>query len=459
MPTALVISYYFPPAGGPGVQRVAKHVKFLREFGWEPVELAAEGQDYTGHSELRMPRDESLAREVPAGIEVHRVGSRQPFRLFRWLTRRRLDYLRELICVPDSALTWIAPVVARARRIAQRREIDLIYTSVKPHSTAVAGWLVKRALGRPWVLDFRDPWTQYFLATFPTRFHYWLEQRLERFLLRRADHVITISPTARENLLEWCDFLAPERVSCITNGYDEEDFDAAAAARDDHASAFTLVYTGVFCGAPAVNGAAHPLERAWRGLRRRLAYTPRSFDRLTHSPKYLLDALRELFQERPELRGKLRLLHVGPFDEANERYVRQLGIEGAVESRGYVGHDEAVRILRSADALFFCLADSPSGERNDCVPQKVYEYLGSRRPILALVPAGDARDFLSRAGTAVLCAPRDLGEIKAGLLHLIDGAGGLQPNAPFIERFKRRTLTAQLAEIFDRVRGLDGRKE
>ena len=233
----LMVTYYFPPAGGPGVQRVAKHVKFLREFGYEPIVIAATEEDYCGPSELQMPIDQSLLADVPPDVEVHRVPSKQPFGLLKLLRIMRLEAFREMIFIPDTALTWIRPVVRKARELANRRNIDVIYTSVKPHSAAIAGWLLKRALRKPWVLDFRDPWTQYFLATFPTRLHFWLEQRLERFLLRRADHIVTITPTARENLLNWCTFLSPEKVTVITNGYDEAEFELKAHA---HASSRSL---------------------------------------------------------------------------------------------------------------------------------------------------------------------------------------------------------------------------
>jgi glycosyltransferase involved in cell wall biosynthesis len=399
-----------------------------------------------------MPIDETLEADIPANVEVHRVSARQPFGLFKLLRRLRLDYLRELLFVPDSAIFWISPVVKLGQKIAARRRIDVIYTSVKPHSVAIAGWLLKRRLGKPWVIDFRDPWTQYFLAEFPTRLHYRIEQMLERFLLRRADHIVTITPTARAQLLQWCSFLTPEKVTVITNGYDDEDFDRASKPAVERNGSFSFVYSGVFCGAPrSGSDAGNGLVRAWRGLRKLFAYSPRAFDRLTHSPKFLLDALSELFRENPALRGRVKLIHIGPFDESNREYVRELGIPDAVEARGYVTHREAVDVVSKADALFFCLADSLSGERNDCVPQKVYEYLGSRRPVLALAPVGDARDFLNQAGTAIICSPRDLSEIKAGILSLLDSTDRLKPNEDFIRSFRRRELTRQLASVFDRV--------
>ena len=435
-------------------------MKNLGRFDYEPVVISATPSDYDGPSELAMPLDRSLEVSIPKGIDVFRVRSRQPFGLFRFLKKLRLEYIRDLLFVPDSALFWIRPVVKLGEEIAAARPVDVIYTSVKPHSVAFIGWLLKRRLRKPWVIDFRDPWTQYFLAEFPTKFHFRFEQMLERFILKRADHIITITPTARAQLLEWCDFLSPAKVSVITNGYDEDEFkeDPVESSGQEHFSKnghFSIVYSGVFCGAPIAGTRGESrIEAVWRAMRRRLAFAPRHFERIAHSPKFLLDALSELFKEQPELRGKVRLVHVGPFDESNRVYVRQLGIPETIVAKGYVSHSEAVRLVKEADSLFLCLADSPAGERNDCVPQKVYEYLGSRRPILALVPHGDARDFLQEGGTAVICNPRDVDEIKRGLLSLLalhDKEEVLKPNNDFIRRFKRSELTRQLAVIFDSV--------
>ncbi len=457
MKNALIISYYFPPAGGPGVQRVAKHVKYLREWGYNPIVITATPEDYVRCSELSMPLDDSMERDIPADTEIHRVPSRQPFRFFAWLRRMRLEYLRELLFVPDSALTWVIPAMLRARRIARAKPIDIIYTSVKPHSVAIAGWALQHILAKPWVLDLRDPWTQYFLATYPTRLHYRAECWLERSLLRQADHVIMITPTARKNLLQRCGFLSTEKVSCITNGYDDEDF-SSSPNRSVSSATFSFVYTGVFCGGPTptVIAGARSLESLWKRTRNSLAYTPRRFDGLAHSPKFLLDALQELLDERPDLRGRIRLIHIGPFSEANAQYLKQLGLTGIIDARGYVPHSEAIRCLEQSDAAFLCLADSPAGERNDCVPQKAYEYLGARKPILALLPDGDARDFLERAGTALLCRPRDIQAIKTAIIGFLDGNLTLRPDEPFIRGFERRNLACQLARIFDRELKLAG---
>ena len=452
MKNVLIISYYFPPAGGPGVQRVAKHVKYLRESGYNPIVITAAPSDYAGCSELAAPPDESLLQDIPAGTEIHRVRSRQPFRLFALLRRLRLEILREFLFVPDSALTWILPVIMEARRIAAGQPVDLIYTSVKPHSVALAGRILKRLLGKPWVLDFRDPWTRYFLATFPTRLHYQVERILERSVLRHADHVITATRGAREQLLMVCRSLSKDKVTAIPNGYDAEDYSGPPCG-GNAAGIFTLVYAGVFCGGPGAGAGPDPgpIASCWRRVRRRLSYQPRGFDRLAHSPKFLLDALKELFAEQPERAGKIRLVHAGPDSKAHQAYAKELGLPPIIEAKGYVAHSEAVRLMEQGDALFLSLADSPAGEPNDCVPQKVYEYMGARKPVLALVPEGDAADILRRAGTGVLCPPRDVPAIKQAVIALLEHTVPVRPDEAFIRGFERRRLTGRLAAVFDRL--------
>ncbi len=438
--------------GGSGVHYPSKHVKHLRYFGYNPIVLTVSPEDYSGHSELRMPLDETRCEDIPGDIETHKVRSHQPFRLFRVLSKIRLEFLREIFFVPDSAITWILPAVRRGRLIAREKPIDLIYTHSRPNSTAIIGWILKKLLGKPWVLDFRDPWTNYFLQTHPTKMHFWAERHLEQFLIKRADHVIMVTPTALANLIAENECLTSERTACITMGYDKEDFDRTEATQKKGKD-FTLLYPGVFCGAPSLNQCerGNLTERLWRKVRGRLSYRHRNFDRLTHSPKFLLDAMRELFAERPELRDRLKFLHIGPFSSENKRYAELMGLSQNVEFLGYHSHADAVKAMKQADALFICLADSPDGERNDCVPQKVYEYMGARKPILALVPEGDARDFLEKAGTAVICPPRDISAIKNALISLIEGDARIDPNDEFIRNFECRNITARLASVFDRL--------
>jgi glycosyltransferase involved in cell wall biosynthesis len=369
-----MVTYWFPPAGGPAVQRTLQHVRNLRAHGYNPIVLTVPADEYSQPcSPLHTSLDPQLIDDVPAEVAIHRVPSGQPFWLFRLFSKLRLEYVRDLCYVSalgaDTAFAWNRRAVRHVLALAATQKIDAIYVSLRPCSSAFIGTRLRKLLGVPLVLDFRDPWTQYFLATFPTRLHYRLSQSLERAALKQADHVITITPTARDNLLAWCPFLNPAAVTCITNGFCEEEF-ATPSARHARDGVFRILYSGNFCGSPEDRPARsrNVVEWLWRTIRRQLEYTPRQFDRVAHSPRFLLDAMKALFEEDPSLRAKLRFVHIGPSGPAQLAYVRRLGLEQNVEFCGFVPHAEAVRRIAEADALFFCLADSPTGERNDCIP-------------------------------------------------------------------------------------------
>jgi glycosyltransferase involved in cell wall biosynthesis len=398
--------------------------------------------------------DPKLLSDLPEGLEILRTPSGQPFWLFRLFAKLRLEYLRDLLYVsshgPDTAFSWNRRAVRAALALSRRKQIDAIYVSLRPFSSAFIGTRLKRLIGVPVVLDFRDPWTQYFLATFPTWLHYKVSQWLEKSAVRQADHVITITPTARTNLLKWCSFLSPDKVTCITNGFCEEEFSVPAESqpRDD---VFRILYSGNFCGGPEDKPVAsrNAIEWAWRTLRRTLEYTPRRFDRVAHSPRFLLDAMSELVAEDPSLRKRLRFVHIGPSGPSHVQYVRKLGLEECVEFCGFVPHAEAVERMLAANALFFCLADSPTGERNDCIPQKAFEYIASGKPVLALSPPGDATELFERTGVAEICPPRDIPAIKTAIRRLMSGSRAYTPNEAVRETYGRRQLTSRLVHILD----------
>lgn len=456
MKNILVVAYYFPPAGGPPVQRTLQHVRNLPQQGWNPIVLTVPESEYTEvAAPLRTSLDRNLETTIPQSIAIHRVSSGQPFWLFRLFAKLRLEWVRDLLFVsgngPDPAFSWNRRAYKKALEVHKKNRIDAVYVSMRPFSSAFIGSKLKRKLGIPLVLDFRDPWTQYFLATFPTWLHFLVARHLERKAINSADHVITTTPTARENLMRLCGFLRPEQVTCITNGFVQEEFGKRRRA-SKHDGQFRIVYSGNFCGAPnEALGKAGLLVSLFRKLRSFLEFRLRDFDRLAHSPKFLLDALSQLKEEKPELMRSIRFVHVGPATDANKDYAKMIGLESNVEFTGNLSHECAVDQMLGADALFFCLADSPSGDRNDCVPQKTYEYLACGVPVLALVPPGDAKDFFSKSGMAAVTACRDVGEIKRAIEALCLGKRVFQPDRHFISRFERKVLTGRLVDILEKV--------
>ncbi|MBD3334673.1 MAG: glycosyltransferase, partial [Candidatus Eisenbacteria bacterium] len=236
----LFIAYYFPPSGGSGVQRPLKFVKYLERFGWEPVVLTVK------ESAAFPARDPALAADIPPSTEIHRTPIWEPHTIFQRLTGSRrggavdvdtvarwdrlsfparcLSRIRATLFVPDARIGWFPFAVSRARAIHRRRPVDAVLSTGPPFTAHLIGRSVARRIGRPWVADYRDPWTH--AAFYPPR-PGWvrrLDRRLEGRCLARADRNIVVVPAMRDEFLADHPRLAPHRFAVIPNGYDPDDF-------------------------------------------------------------------------------------------------------------------------------------------------------------------------------------------------------------------------------------------
>jgi glycosyltransferase involved in cell wall biosynthesis len=348
-------------------------------------------------------------------------------------------------------LAW-APCAARAARdIARRRPVDLVYTSAGPFSSVLLGARLKRSLGVPWVVDYRDPWTDDGMGIWPTKVHHRWECRQERRALEVADAVVVVTPGMRELLLRRYPHLTG-RVHLIPNGFDSADF--VDVNPNPPQGMLRISYTGA-----AVDHDFRPevvrvgrLASAWLHW---FGYQPDRYDLATYSPLYLFRAVREALNRQPAMAGQLELCFAGVFGPRNRELVRSLGLEGIVQEMGYLPHRESIRLLMSSDLLFLPLPSPPEGQRSYHYSGKLFEYLASGRPVLGAIPPGDARDLIvqSRGGWCV--DPRDTHAFAQLLCDLVHRklAGCLQIDADraVIDQFERRTLTGRLAALFDAV--------
>jgi glycosyltransferase involved in cell wall biosynthesis len=427
---ALVIAYHFPPIGGAGVQRSAKFVRYLPELGYSCTVVTGPGTGGTRWT----PVDESLLRELPEGTEIVRVPGQAPVsgrarqRAERWLGVRK-----------RFAAWWVAGVLDAARELP----FDLAYASLSPWDSAAAAAKLAALRGVPWVADLRDPWALDEMAVYPSGIHRRLELRRMRLLLARADAVVMNTPEAARQAQALLGASAP-RIVAIPNGFDSADFDGPQPERVD--GAFRIVHTGYLHTA---------LGRDLRatGRLKRLIGGAAPVDILTRSHVYLLDALDEVRARDPD--GKDVELHLAGVLSDPDR--EAIGAR-AVRTLGFLPHDETVQLMRSADLLFLPMHDLPRGRRATVVPGKTYEYLAARRPILAAVPDGDARDLLERSGIARLCRPAASSCMAEAILEELrrrrEGEAERPIDEEMLAAYERRRLAERLArEVFDAVLG------
>ena len=443
MKRLLIITYYWPPTGGSGVQRWVKFSKYLPEFGWQPVV-------YTPENPEQLARDESLLADIPASAEVVKTRILEPYELYRRLTggkkgegevnpvnaqqknwKQRLSlWVRGNCFVPDPRIGWVRPSVRFLKKYLAEHPVDAVVTTGPPHSVHLIGLGLKKALGLRWIADFRDPWTEMFyykhlgLGPAADRRHHQLEQAV----LDGADAVISVSPPVA------ADFRAKTQtpVVLITNGFDEDDFAEAGEPSS---------------GAPGVQFFPDPENGSEKILDTPAPQRPRTKVRLVHTglfaadgnPINLWDALAERCAADPAFRERLQIRLAGKVDAAVTEAVRARGLGGNLVELGYLPHDETVREQRAADILLLPLRREP--EYAKVLPGKIFEYLAARRPVLGIGQEDGAAAAVLRDAAAGQMFDWDK---KDELLAFLDAE---HPQTAGIDKYTRRALTAQLAEL------------
>ncbi len=416
----LVITYYWPPAGGSGVQRWLKFVKYLPEFGVTPVVFTVKDPEYA-------VCDESLKNEVADELEVLKGEIWEPNQLLAKLggkskkvsagfldakpslTNRIFRFIRANYFIPDSRKLWVKPSVRLLSDYLSDKKFDAIITTGPPHSVHLIGLALKKKFGLKWVADFRDPWTSidYFHNLPLTRSSLKKHQELERQVLSTADEVIVVGGKMKE---EFDPF--NENVHVISNGYDTSNSEGNVALDHD----FSLTYAGLM-----------------------------NDDR---NPKALWRVLSRMAGANPELKSDLKIRIVGTCSSEVLKSIENNGLSDNLDYLGYQDHDQVARYQQSAQVLLLTVNEVPSAK--GIVTGKIFEYMQARRPVLAIGPTdGDLADILEKTNSGVILDFDD----EEGMENVIHGfyqqfrTRSLVVNSRNIEAFSRRNLTGELYEI------------
>jgi glycosyltransferase involved in cell wall biosynthesis len=414
--TALMITYYFPPLGGSGVQRSAKFVKYLPHEGWKPVVLTVRPN---WRNSLEQGLDHSLLADIPEQVEVIRSRSAEFAAIYALL--RRLGLKRALLAleqwIPFLAhpykVGWYPFAVRAARRRLRRSPVDVIYTSSSPYLAHFIGKALSRDYGIPWVADFRDPWTQRTYKRSAAPFQDSLDRRLEANVMESADAVIANTPTNKRAICR--DFhVSADKVHVIPNGYDPEDFECLEANGPDD-ERFVISCIGTYYEMP--------------------------------DPEAFFRAYRRLHQEH----SNAYLRFFGSRSRGVREACGRLLEAGSWEVSGRVKHTDAISIMRRSAVL---LANVPHMTDTHWIPGKLYEYLAASRPILLIGPLmGEAAAIVQRT-RAGLTVENDEAAILGALRKLYaswNARQPLRPNLDVVHEYDRRRQTRKLAEVFERV--------
>lgn len=427
----LIITYYWPPSGGSGVQRWLKFVKYLVPSGWEPYVFTPENPSFT-------IEDKSLLKDVPSSVEVIRFPIWEPYQLFFKLSSlfgkknpQQVDFIstgkkslfqsisawvRGNFFIPDARVFWVKPSVAYLSDFIVRNNIDKIITTGPPHSVHLIGLrLKKKNPALQWIADFRDPWSEWdlldtlSLTTLARMKH----QRLEREVLTKADRVITIAPY-HVNRFE---ALGGRKVDLITNGFDKEDF---AGIKNIQTEKFTIRHVGIV-------------------------------DEL-RDPRPVMQALKQICVSTPEFQAQVTVEFIGKVNAAFKNYVEiDDQLSGIVKFHDQMPHAQLLAGYGSTDLQLLVLAHTQLAPGN--LPGKFFEYLASGKPILGIGPTeGDAADILKKTGAGVICERGDIDGIKSELLRYYQSwKSGSSNNSSGIELYSRKNLTVELTKILEEL--------
>lgn len=427
----LFIVYFFPPMGGSGVQRPLKYVKYLNQFGWKPIVLVPDpglyhSFDSSLEQELQILIDQDCLQlyRVKGGTPLHWKSSRWQWRphtrLEKWLRR-----LSHFFYLPDNKKAWIKQGLLQAEEIIKKHSIKAIYATAPPYSNLLLASKLKERFTIPVVMDFRDDWLESHLIKYPTPIHKMLMERYESRTVTHADTVIAINEPIANAIGQRYPSLP--RVVVQTHGYDPDDFDP-------------LLYPEYSTQKDAITDLPAASQKTIRILYSGTFYS--------HSgPAMFFRAVCELIKKNPSLSSILELHFQGSPISPYLPLITELGLQNIVYSHGYVPHKEA--IIRMQQASILWLNNEHKKHKNTITLSKTYEYMATRRPIIALIPDSDTKKILKNYSRSYIAPPDNIKLVVSTISTAIHDVqmGSIKPlDEKFLEAFTRKTITQSLAQ-------------
>jgi len=425
----LIVTYYWPPSGGVAVQRWLKFVKYLRDFGWEPIV-------YTPENPESFYDDHSLFKDIPENIEVIKRPIWEPYDIYRWITGRKgkklrlgfaddtgkkgivaklMVWIRGNFFIPDPRIFWVRPSVKFLKRYLKQHPVDAIVTTGPPHSMHLVGLKLKRKLNIPWLADFRDPWTkidfyhELRLTRLADRYHHKLEQEVVRI----ADCVLVVSQQMKREF----DCLGGRKVVVLTNGFDTDDIPAGETQRNDN---FSICYVGTMNSA--------------------------------RNPNILWQALSRICTVNTEFAQKLRIQMAGQIDISVTTAIKNYDLDKNFEYHGLLPHDRALALQKNAQILLLVINNTPNAK--GIITGKFFEYLAAGRRILTIGPTdSDIAEIIRETAAGDVVDYNDIEGATQTLIKYFNlyKQGNLTPEPKGTEKYSRKTLTGRLSEIFNQI--------
>jgi glycosyltransferase involved in cell wall biosynthesis len=405
-----------------GVQRTLKFVKYMRNYNWEPTVITTNEVGY-------FAQDNILEKELnETGVRVVRVrGSKLDSLLSRYRTvklprefvRKLFNRLGQILFIPDNKISWSKAAVKKAIELIENEHFDAIFISGPPFSPFDVFGRNKNKFNIPLVLDYTDLWVDYQFSFYLTPFHRLLNKKKEHRALKASHKVIVTNRRVKEKIINEYKFLSFNDVFIIPHGYDPEDFQKVVPEQKPN-DKLIITYAGLF------------------------------YEYIT--PKYFLLAFRKLLKEHPEIAENIRLNFIGFLRKENQRLIKKLKIDGYVREYGYLNHHETIQKLLMSDILWLMIGKGKSA--STISSSKLFEYFGTKKPIIACIPEGALKNFAADYKASFITDPYDIEQIKnvfVAAYWLFKEDKLPKPDEDFIETFRRDYLTEQLTKQMNNI--------
>ena len=420
MNKVLIVTYYWPPSGGAGVQRWLKFSKYLPDFGWDPIILTVDSE-FAAYPVT----DFSLEADLSSSVKIYSTPAINYFRIYKKdkskiptagfansldnsFKGKILRFIRGNFFLPDPRKGWNKYAFKKACQLIETEGIRNIITTSPPHSTQLIGLKIKKKYpALNWIADLRDPWTDiyYYKQFYPTFISRWIDLRYEKNVLRNADKIITVGDSLK-NLFSMKVMGVESKTEVITNGFDEDDF---SGSRADNPARFTVTYVGTLSD-------IYPIEG-------------------------FLNALK-IFKEKG---NEFMLRFIGTVSQYQKDLIQSKTGNSILEFIPYVDHSEAILYMLQTTALLLIIPDHQS--RKSILTGKLFEYLASGKPIICIGPVdGDAAVIISNTGHGITFSYNDSKGISEYLSSLISDNSISEKMSP--GSFSRRELTKRIIPLF-----------
>ena len=435
MKKVLMITYYWPPAGGPGVQRVLKFSKYLPEFGWQPLILTVKKGEYPAI-------DETLAEDIPESCKVYKTNSIEPNFLYKKFTgmkpdkkipvavladknlnwkKRLANWIRLNLFIPDAKIGWIPFAVREGKRIIEREKPDIIFSSSPPPTVHLIAKKLAKWSSIKWVADFRDPWTEihYYDNQIRAKISQKLDSKYESEVLKSASVITTISQLYIDE--DFARTVSSKKCINIPNGYDESDFSNFTSKNTDNKK-FVIMHLG-----------AVGQER---------------------NPTNLFKAIRILTNKNEITRNTFSLVFIGNVDNSVTASIEEFKINEFVEIIPYLPHKEALKYTQQASVMLLLITQSERSRR--ILPGKTFEYMRTGKPILALGPEdGEVSRIITETNTGIVINYNNFEKIYDSILGFYNSGKRTKLDKYTINNkvisYSRKNLTKKLVASFEKI--------